>query len=69
MVAAGPLAHHGPMPTAAAHPPRLLLFADTAAGAPTSISKVRRFRLARLPREIARRGEEPRYAYLKRSYD
>ncbi len=48
---------------------RLLLFADGhRADAPTSASKVRRYKLARLRLEAARR-DEPRYAYLKRSHD
>ena len=52
--------------------PRLLLFADgpRAAAQPTA-ANVRRYRLARLqPTPRSRRPDgEPRYEYLKRSYD
>ena len=56
------------MPTADA---RLLLFADAPRAAGSSpATKIRRYRLARLKLTEARRAEgEPRYAYLKRSYD
>ncbi|MCW3012359.1 MAG: hypothetical protein JWO90_2763 [Solirubrobacterales bacterium] len=50
---------------------RLLLFADAprASGSSTP-TRIRRYRLARLQLDAARRSEnEPRYAYLKRSYD
>ena len=57
--------------TSAADATRLLLFAEgspRSAGSSTT-KQVRRYRLARLQLD-ARRGEgEPRYAYLKRSYD
>ncbi len=59
------------MPTPDAAAARLLLFADgpRATGSSTT-AKIRRYRLARLDLERRRRaGEEPRYAYLKRSYD
>jgi hypothetical protein len=55
----------------AADAARLLLFADSprSAGA-GDVARVRRYRLARLRLDEARREEsEPRYAYLKRSYD
>lgn len=50
---------------------RLLLFADGhRADAPSPASKIRRYRLARLRLEAARREHgEPRYAYLKRAHD
>ena len=56
------------MPTDAA---RLLLFADAPrAAAQGTATPIRRYRLARLRLEDARRADaEPRYAYLKRSYD
>ena len=58
-----------PMPTTDAH--RLLLFADgRRALGPGPEKKVRRYRLARLQSGADRRAlDEPRYAYLKRSYD
>jgi len=56
------------MPTADAA--RLLLFADAPRAHPGQPAKIRRYRLARLQLDAARRAEgEPRYAYLKRSYD
>jgi len=57
------------MPTTAAH--RLLLFADAPrAAGPEAVARIRRYRLARLQPETTRApGSEPRYAYLKRSYD
>jgi hypothetical protein len=58
------------MPTTA-DATRLLLFAEGPSRSVRSSTakKVRRYRLARLQLD-ARRGEgEPRYAYLKRSYD
>lgn len=50
---------------------RLLLFADTSrAAGPSTKAKIRRYRLARLQLDGTRRAErEPRYEYLKRSYD
>lgn len=56
------------MPTDAS---RLLLFAETARPAGSaSVTKIRRFRLARLQPDAGRQAaDEPRYAYLKRSYD
>jgi hypothetical protein len=50
---------------------RILLFADAPRGAgPSAKTKIRRYRLARLPLDGTRRAErEPRYEYLKRSYD
>lgn len=50
---------------------RLLLVADAPrAAATTTKTKIRRYRLARLRLDAARRAEEkPRYEYLKRSYD
>ncbi len=50
---------------------RLLLFADPPRGTqPSPLTKIRRYRLARLRPDAAQRdGGEPRYAYLKRSYD
>lgn len=50
---------------------RLLLFADAPrAAAPRPVARIRRYRLARLQLDAARRAAgEPRYAYLKRSYD
>ena len=59
----------GPMPNPDVQ--RLLLFADRPRrAAPAASAKVRRYRLARLQPAPARlREAEPRYAYLKRSYD
>ena len=50
---------------------RLLLFADAPrTAAPSAAAKIRRFRLARLRSDGARRpGAEPRYEYLKRGHD
>jgi len=50
---------------------RLLLFADSPrAVASSTKAKIRRYRLARLRLDAARRAEDkPRYEYLKRSYD
>lgn len=50
---------------------RLLLFADgPRAAAPDAVTKLRRYRLARLrPDAVQHADTEPRYAYLKRSYD
>lgn len=58
-----------PMPSTNA--PRLLLFSDGPRAAGTAPSaKVRHYRLARLQREAPARAEaQPRYEYLKRSYD
>ncbi len=50
---------------------RLLLFAEgpsRPAGSSTA-KKVRRYRLARLQLDARRDGGEPRYAYLRGSYD
>ncbi len=71
MGAGARVAHHAPMP-ASSHAPRLLLFADGPRAAEATTAKVRRYRLARLQpsRTLERRpGGEPRYEYLKRSYD
>ena len=49
---------------------RLLLFADSPRpGASGTVTKIRRYRLARLRLDAARGAGEPRYAYLKRSHD
>ncbi len=58
-----------PMPTTAAA--RLLLFSDSARPeGPSTVTRIRRYRLAKLRVDAARATEaEPRYAYLKRSYD
>lgn len=51
---------------------RLLLFSDAPRSATaTTSAKVRRYRLARLQLDAASRRPEgqPRYEYLKRSYD
>lgn len=58
-----------PMPSIATS--RLLLFADGPRAAdPDSATKIRRYRLARLAPQASRDAAgEPRYAYLKRSYD
>ena len=50
---------------------RLLLFADEArTAAPSAAATIRRYRLGRLlPAAAKPAGVEPRYAYLKRSYD
>lgn len=69
------LTHHAVMPTAAtaaADATRLLLFAEGPARSAASgtAKKLRRYRLARLQLDAASRAEgEPRYAYLKHSYD
>lgn len=71
----GRLAHHAVMPTAAAaavDATRLLLFAEgpVPSAASGTAKKLRRYRLARLQLDAASRAEgEPRYAYLKHSYD
>lgn len=56
---------------ASADAPRLLLFADGPRSArPGAGARVRRYRLARLQPAAPRPPDaEPRYAYLKRSYD
>lgn len=50
---------------------RFLLFADEArTAAPRAAATIRRYRLARLlPAGAQPADAEPRYAYLKRSYD
>jgi hypothetical protein len=57
-----------PMPTTDA---RLLLFSDAPRSAgPSPATGIRRYRLARLQPDAPRPAtDEPRYAYLKRSYD
>ncbi|MDQ3631495.1 MAG: hypothetical protein M3417_09580 [Actinomycetota bacterium] len=52
-------------------PARLLLFADAPRAAePSTKTKIRRYRLARLKLDGSRRAEgKPRYDYLKRTYD